>query len=58
MKIKGIFYNEVKEKALKNPDVLAAYLIEQKKAEMQELLVKMKKRSGLTSSQIAKKMGG
>ncbi|MFC0180143.1 MULTISPECIES: helix-turn-helix domain-containing protein [Thorsellia] len=57
MKTKGIPYSKVKEKALMNNDVLNAYLVEKLEEEVQELLISMKKRAGLNSTQVAERMG-
>lgn len=57
MKVKGIPFTEVKAKALQNPDVMAAYLIEKKEEELQELLADMRRRAGINSTQVAERMG-
>ncbi|MCZ2719977.1 helix-turn-helix transcriptional regulator [Erwinia amylovora] len=57
MKTKGIPYSEVRAKALKNPDVMTAYLLEKKEVELQELLFNLRRQAGLTSTQVAERMG-
>ena len=57
MKVKGVPYSEVKAKALQNPDVMAAYLLEKKEEELQELLSNMRRQAGLNSTQVAERMG-
>lgn len=57
MKTKGIPYSEVRDKALKNPDVMTAYLLEKKEVELQELLFNLRRQAGLTSTQVAERMG-
>lgn len=57
MKVKGIPYAEVKAKAFKNPEVLAAYLAEKKEEELQEFLAGLRRQAGLTSTQVAERMG-
>ncbi|EBI5626861.1 helix-turn-helix transcriptional regulator [Salmonella enterica] len=57
MKVKGIPYSEVKAKALQNPDVMAAYLVEKKEEELQELLADMRRKAGINSTQVAERMG-
>ncbi|MFS1582909.1 MAG: helix-turn-helix domain-containing protein [Candidatus Arsenophonus phytopathogenicus] len=57
MKIKGIPYSKLKAKALQNPDVMAAYLAEKKKEELQELLINMRRQAGLNTTQVAERMG-
>lgn len=57
MKVKGIPYSEVKEKALQNPDVMAAYLAEKKEEELQALLFDLRRNAGINSTQVAERMG-
>ncbi|EMK8419700.1 helix-turn-helix transcriptional regulator [Shigella sonnei] len=57
MKVKGVSFAEVKAQALKNPDVMAAYLAEKKEEELQELLADMRRRAGINSTQVAERMG-
>ena len=57
MKVKGVSYSEVRAKALQNPDVMAAYLLEKKEEELQELLSDMRRQAGLNSTQVAERMG-
>ncbi|EGX9545908.1 helix-turn-helix transcriptional regulator [Salmonella enterica] len=57
MKVKGVPYSEVRAKALQNPDVMAAYLLEKKEEELQELLSNMRRQAGLNSTQVAERMG-
>lgn len=57
MKVKGIPYAEVKAKALQNEDVRNAYLLEKKEEELRELLYAMRNKAGLTSTQVAERMG-
>lgn len=56
-KIKGVLYARVKAKALQNPDVLAAYLAQQKEEELHDLLLQMRGKAGLNSTQVAQRMG-
>jgi len=57
MKVKGIPYEEVKRKILSNPEVLKHYLQEKRNYELQETLADMRAQAGLTSSQVAQRMG-
>ncbi|ELS8927807.1 helix-turn-helix transcriptional regulator [Salmonella enterica] len=57
MKVKGVPYSEVRAKALQNPDVMTAYLLEKKEEELQELLSDMRRQAGLNSTQVAERMG-
>ncbi|MFC0138942.1 helix-turn-helix domain-containing protein [Erwinia mallotivora] len=57
MKIKGVPYSQIRAKALENPAVLAAYLAEQKEEELHDLLLQMRDRAGLNSTQVAERMG-
>lgn len=57
MKFKGIPYTEVKAKALQNPDVMAAYLAENKEEELQDLLADLRRGAGINSTQVAERMG-
>lgn len=56
-KVKGVSFAEVKAKAFKDPEVLEAYLAEQRKDELKALLAQMRKAAGINSSQVAAKMG-
>lgn len=57
MKVKGITFEDVKAKALQNPDVMAAYLAEKKEEELQALLADLRRRAGINSTQVAERMG-
>lgn len=57
MKTKGIPYSEVKARALQNPEVMEAYLLEKKEDELQELLADLRRKAGLNSTQVAERMG-
>ena len=53
MAVKGIKFSEVKAKALANPDVKKAYDEATQEEELRAVLIEMKKRAGLTSTEIA-----
>ena len=57
MAVKGIKFSEVKAKALANPDVKKAYDEATQEEELRAVLIEMKKRAGLTSTEIAARMG-
>ncbi|MEQ4763489.1 helix-turn-helix domain-containing protein [Klebsiella aerogenes] len=57
MKVKGIKFSEVKAKALANPEVRKAYEEESQEEELRAVLIEMKSKSGLTSTEIAVRMG-
>lgn len=56
-KVKGVSFADVKAKAFRNPEVLEAYLAEQRKDELKALLAQMRKSAGINSAQVAAKMG-
>jgi DNA-directed RNA polymerase specialized sigma subunit len=57
MKVKGIPFSELKAQALKNPNVMDAYLTEKKEEELQALLEEMRVKAGINSTQVAERMG-
>jgi len=57
MKVKGIPWAEVRAEILKDPVVAAAYEQEKRNYELQETLADMRAQAGLTSSQVAQRMG-
>lgn len=57
MTVKGIKFTEVKAKALSNPEVKKAYEEESQEEELRAVLIEMKSKSGLTSTEIAVRMG-
>jgi len=57
MSVKGIPYEEVRKKILSDPEVMALYLQEKRNYELQETLAAMRSRAGLTSTQVAQRMG-
>ncbi|MGF6193150.1 helix-turn-helix domain-containing protein [Serratia sp. 2723] len=57
MAVKGIKFSEVKAKALANPEVEKAYEEESQEEELRAVLIEMKSKSGLTSTEIAVRMG-
>lgn len=57
MKVKGIPFSELKAQALKNPNVMDAYLAEKKEEELQALLEEMRVKAGINSTQVAERMG-
>jgi len=57
MKVKGIPWAEVRAELMKDPEVAAAYEQEKRNYELQETLAAMRSRAGLTSTQVAQRMG-
>lgn len=57
MTVKGIKFSAVKTKALANPEVNKAYEEESQEEELRAVLIEMKSKSGLTSTEIAVRMG-
>ncbi|GKX42280.1 hypothetical protein SOASR015_13140 [Pectobacterium carotovorum subsp. carotovorum] len=57
MAVKGISLSEVKAKALSNPEVKKAYEDETQEEALRAVLIEMKSKSGLTSTEIAARMG-
>ncbi|WP_240778952.1 helix-turn-helix transcriptional regulator [Shewanella sp. SNU WT4] len=57
IKVKGVSFAELKAKAFRDPEVLEAYLAEQRKDELKALLAQMRKSAGMNSAQVAAKMG-
>ncbi|MBP2845081.1 helix-turn-helix domain-containing protein [Dickeya oryzae] len=57
MAVKGINFSEVKAKALSHPEVKKAYEDETQEEALRAVLIEMKSRSGLTSTEIAARMG-
>ncbi|WP_233965786.1 helix-turn-helix domain-containing protein [Pectobacterium polaris] len=57
MAVKGINFSEVKSKALSNPEVKKAYEDETQEEALRAVLIEMKSKSGLTSTEIAARMG-
>ncbi|UEM39825.1 helix-turn-helix domain-containing protein [Pectobacterium aquaticum] len=57
MAVKGISFSEVKAKALSNPEVKKAYEDETQEEALRAVLIEMKSKSGLTSTDIAARMG-
>lgn len=57
MAVKGIKFSDIKAKALANPEVKKAYEEETQEEELRAVLVAMKSKSGLTSTEIAARMG-
>ncbi|MGE4262206.1 helix-turn-helix domain-containing protein [Shewanella sp.] len=56
-RVKGVSFADVKAKAFRDPEVLEAYLAEQRKDELKALLAQMRKVAGINSTQVAAKMG-
>lgn len=57
MAVKGIKFSEVKVKVLANSDVKKAYDEAMQEEELCVVLIEMKKRAGLTSTEIVACMG-
>ncbi|AZK61204.1 MULTISPECIES: helix-turn-helix domain-containing protein [Pectobacterium] len=57
MAVKGISFSEVKAKALSNHEVKKAYEDETQEEALRAVLIEMKSKSGLTSTEIAARMG-
>ena len=57
MAVKGIKFSEIKAKAFANPEVRKAYEEETQEEELRAVLIEMKSKSGLTSTEIAARMG-
>lgn len=57
MKVKGIPFNEVKQKLLNTPAAVKGYEDADKELEMVEILYKMRENAGLTKSALAERMG-
>lgn len=57
MKVKGIPFNEVKQKLLNTPTAVKGYEDTDKELEMVEILYKMRENAGLTKSALAERMG-
>ncbi|KMK84628.1 helix-turn-helix domain-containing protein [Pectobacterium brasiliense] len=57
MAVKGINFSEVKAKALSNHEVKKAYEDETQEEALRAVLIEMKFKSGLTSTEIAARMG-
>lgn len=57
MAVKGISFSEVKAKTLSNPEVKKAYEDETQEEALRAVLIEMKSKSGLTSTEIAARMG-
>ena len=57
MAVKGTRFSEVKAKALADPEVKKAYDDETQEEELRAVLIEMKSKSGLTSTEIAARMG-
>jgi len=57
MNSKSISFEAFKSTILADQEVMAAYLEEKKNEEIQELLQEMRIKDGLTSSEVAKRMG-
>lgn len=55
--MKALTLKEVKKELLKSPDTEQHYLQEKRIDELQELLQSVRKRAGLTVSQVAERMG-
>jgi DNA-directed RNA polymerase specialized sigma subunit len=57
MTVKGIKFSEVKANSLANHEVIKAYEEESQEEELRAVLIEMKSKSGLTSTEIAVRMG-
>lgn len=57
MKVRGIPYSRLIAEVLADPEVHALYLAEKKEEELHELLLNMKNKAGLNSTQVAERMG-
>ncbi|MCI4234141.1 helix-turn-helix transcriptional regulator [Dickeya dianthicola] len=57
MAVKGINFSEVKAKALSHPEVKKASEDQTQEEELRAVLIEMKSKSGLTSTEIAARMG-
>ncbi|GKW04105.1 helix-turn-helix domain-containing protein [Pectobacterium odoriferum] len=57
MAVKGISFSEVKAKAISNHEVKKAYEDETQEEALRAVLIEMKSKSGLTSTEIAARMG-
>jgi len=57
MKVKGIPYSRLKAEALADPEVHALYMAEKREEELHELLLVMRNKAGLNSTQVAERMG-
>ncbi len=57
MKTQPISYKTVKETLLKDEETKALYLTEKRIEELQELLQSLRQQAGLTSAQVAERMG-
>jgi len=57
MNSKSVSFDEFKSTILADSEVMAAYIEEKRNEEIQELLQKMRMKEGLTSSEVAKRMG-
>jgi DNA-binding XRE family transcriptional regulator len=55
--VKGRSFADLKAEAFKNDEVLGTYLAEQRKEELSEAFTSMRMHAGLSSAQIADKMG-
>lgn len=56
-KVKGILHADVMAKAMEDPEFVAAYEEETRKELLQAELERWRKEAGLTSAQVAEKMG-
>ncbi|CAH3992754.1 DNA-binding protein [Enterobacter hormaechei] len=57
MKVKGIPFNQVKEKLLDTPEAIRGYEEADKELAMVEMLYEMREKAGLTKSALAERMG-
>ncbi|MFU2053912.1 helix-turn-helix domain-containing protein [Gallibacterium anatis] len=57
MKVQAVSYKTVKETLLKNKETKALYIQEKRIEELQALLVELRKKAGLTVSEVAMRMG-
>lgn len=56
-KVQPLTFTEVKSRLLADPETYQFYLEEKRADEMRELLASMRAKAGLTSTQIAERMG-
>lgn len=57
MAVNGIRFSDVKAKALSHPEVKKVYEDETQEEALRAVLIEMKSKSGLTSTEIAARMG-
>ena len=56
-KVKGIAYEALHAELMKDPEFRAAYAAEVRRDKMQEILTTWRNHAGLTSGQVAERMG-